>query len=90
MPVIDHPVHPHGIRNADYRYGCHNRPHFHEVIEVQDGWHDDGTRRTVKILFRMSTECRYDMSITDSGCKDCKHADTGHRYVKDQAAKGAR
>lgn len=81
MPVADYPVHPHGIRNADYRYGCWNRPdRFKEVV----------TNGVESWPFRMSHECRYDMSNTDTGCKDCKHADTGHKYVTEQEAQIAR
>ena len=83
MPVIDYPVHPHGIRDADYRYGCWNRPDkFKETVE--------STEFGVVFPFRMSHECRYDRSNTDSGCSDCKHADSGHKYVSREEAQGAR
>lgn len=74
MPVIDHPVHRSTIRDADHRYGCHNRAPYRETLVVQDGWSIDGTRRTVEIPFRMSRECRYDRSLDDSACSGCKHA----------------
>jgi len=83
MPVIDYPVHPHGVRNTDCRYGCWNRPYrFKEMVVSQE--HGSA------FPFRMSHECRYDLSNTDSGCKDCKHADVGHKYVIREEAQSAR
>ena len=89
MPVVEHPIHEHGIRDAEHRYGCFNRPPFREVVEAQDGWHADGTRRTVEMTFRMARECRYDRSLDDSACAGCMHAGSGERYVAEQLAKGA-
>lgn len=83
MPVIEHPVHEHGIRNADYRYGCHNRGPYKETLVVQDGW-ENGTRHGVIIPFRMSRACRYDRSLSDSGCAGCYHSGSGERYVEEQ------
>lgn len=82
MPVVDYPVHPHGIRNADYRYGCWNRPD--RFLETCSSSHGDTWQ------FRMSNECRYDMSNTDNGCRDCKHALTGYKYVIRDEAQNAR
>ncbi|WP_288081853.1 hypothetical protein [Pseudomonas sp.] len=86
MPVVEHPVHQHGVRDADYRYGCHNRPPFRDTVCVQDGWNDDGTRRVVEIPFRMSRECRYDRSLSDSACAGCHRAGSGEAYVAAQEA----
>lgn len=83
MPVIDHPVHQHGIRDAEHRYGCHNRAPLKEVVVV-DGW-----RGTVTFPFRMSRECRYSGSLSDSACAGCCHAGSGERYVAEQADQGA-
>lgn len=74
MPVADHPVHASTIRDAEHRYGCHNRAPYRETSVVQDGWNDDGTRRMINIRFRMSRDCRYDRSLDDSACNGCKHA----------------
>lgn len=84
MPVVEHPVHQHGVRDADYRYGCHNRAPYRETLVAQDGWHHDGTRRTVGIQFSMSRECRYDRSLDDSACAGCRHAGSGEAYVQAQ------
>ena len=89
MPVIEHPVHEHGIRDAEHRYGCHNRPPFEETLAVQGGWRIDGTRRLVEIPFTMSRDCRYERSLDDSACAGCRHAGSGERYVAEQQAKGA-
>jgi hypothetical protein len=83
MPVIDHPVHEHGIRDSEHRYGCHNRPaRFVETVHsgnMQTSW-----------PFRMSHECRYDRSNTDSACAGCKYANIGHKYVTRDEAVNAR
>ena len=89
MPVIEHPVHEHGVRDAEHRYGCYNRAPYSETLVVRNGWRIDGTRRTVEIPFRMSRECRYDRSLDDSACAGCMHAGSGERYVAEQQAKGA-
>ena len=78
MPVVDHGVHQHGIRNADYRYSCHNRAPFKEVVTAE-GW-----RGTVSWPFRMARDCRYDKSLSDSGCAGCMHAGSGEAYVEAQ------
>ena len=97
MPVIEHPVHSHGVRDADYRYGCHNRlDEFPYDMWLQDGWlpaviDGEPTRlpRMMNVEFRMSHECRYDRSLSDSACLGCKHAGNGERYIAEQNQKGA-
>ena len=84
MPVIEHPTHPHGVRDAEYRYGCFNRAPFRERLEMQDGWNVEGTRETVVMPFRMSRECRYDRSLYDSACAGCMHAGSGEAYIEQQ------
>ena len=83
MPVIEHPVHQHGVRDAEHRYGCHNRPQFLEVVTV-DGW-----RGPVSWHHRFSRECRYERSLSDSACAGCCHAGSGERYVAEQESQGA-
>ena len=80
MPVIEHPVHEHGIRDAEHRYGCFNRPPYREICTSSHGdtW-----------PHRMSRECRYDRSLSDSACAGCCHAGSGERYVAEQQDKGA-
>ena len=84
MPVIEHPVHEHGVRDAEHRYGCHNRPPFREWCESSLS-----TFNAEHWPFRMSRECRYDRSLDDSACAGCRHAGSGERYVAEQEAKGA-
>jgi len=36
----------------------------------------------VRIPHVMSRECRYDMSLTDNACHECKHRGTGEAYAK--------
>ena len=79
MPVVDHPVHKHGVRDVEHRYGCHNRAPFKEVVtSAETSW-----------SFRMSRECRYDRSLDDRSCAGCIYAGSGERYVKEQETKGA-
>lgn len=66
MPVADHPVHRSGIRDAEHRYSCHNRPPFKETV-----WHSQGG---TSWPFVMSRNCMYDRSLDDSACAGCKHA----------------
>lgn len=80
MPVIDHPVHQHGVRDAEHRYGCFNRPPFRDVVTVE-GW-----RGVVSWPNRFSRECRYDRSLSDSACAGCHRAGSGEAYVAAQEA----
>lgn len=84
MPVIEHPIHDHGVRDAEHRYGCWNRAPFKEQVVVASGWYE-----ATVFPFRMSRECRYDRSLSDSACAGCCHAGSGEQYVAEQAAKGA-
>ena len=84
MPVIEHPVHEHGIRDAEHRYGCFNRPPMREWVEASLS-----TFNAAHWPHRMSRECRYDRSLSDSACAGCRHAGSGERYVAEQQAKGA-
>ena len=92
MPVIEHPVHQHGVRDADHRYGCFNRKPFKAYTVVRDGYWSDGYEMTAKahqMPFRMSCECRYDRSLSDSACAGCTHAGLGEQYVKAMENAGA-
>lgn len=79
MPVVDHPVHKHGVRDVEHRYGCWNRAPFKEIVKSGDhSW-----------PFRMSRECRYDRSLDDRACAGCIYAGSGERYVNEQITQGA-
>ena len=84
MPVVDHPVHEHGVRDAEHRYGCWNRAPFKEAVTVET-W-----RGPVSWPHRFSRECRYDRSLSDSACAGCCHAGSGEKYVQSQGENGAR
>lgn len=84
MPVVEHEVHTHGVRDDAHRYGCFNRKPFREWCEsssLMDASHWP---------FRMSRECRYDRSETDPACKGCKHIGSGAEYIRTQEQGGAK
>lgn len=80
MPVIEHPVHQHGVRDAEHRYGCWNRAPFRDIVISSHGdtW-----------PFRMSRECRYDRSLDDHACAGCRRAGSGEDYVEAMENAGA-
>jgi hypothetical protein len=70
---------------TDFLYGCNNgkRPVANAPILVQDGYFGGydpvhaaiaRTPKWVTIPFVMSTECHFDASANDPGCKGCAHA----------------
>ncbi len=71
MPVEDHPVHVLTKQGADARYGCWNLG-AHKPRYFTFNW------RLVE--HRMSTECRYDKSLSDLKCEGCKHRGSGEAY----------
>lgn len=81
MPVIDHDVHPSTMKGPDFRYGCWNKPRPGNLVNL--GGHF-GLR-----LFRMSRDCRYDMSLTDYACHGCKHRGSGEAYAQSVREAGA-
>lgn len=83
MPVVDHPVHTHGVRDAEHRYGCWGRAPFKETV-IAEGW-----RGSASWPHRFSRECRYDRSLSDSACAGCCHAGSGERYIQEQDQRGA-
>lgn len=63
-------------------YGCHNHAPFKPFVEVQAGWTSAtmpgalaDTRRphVIRIPFRMSMDCKYDLHYVDPKCKGCSH-----------------
>ena len=81
MPVIEHPVHEHGVRDAEHRYGCWNRPDRFK----KSYWaphrrtFPDGSFElvSVRVPFVMSHDCRYDGKNGKAGddpyCEGCRH-----------------
>lgn len=82
MPVFDHPVHQHGVVDAEHRYHCHNRPAYKETVEHSQGG--------ASWPFRMSHECRYDRSLSDRFCAGCKHAGSGEAWIESNLKAGAK
>lgn len=82
MPVIDHPTHEKTISGG--LYGCFDRPPF-----ATDYLTFSGGGRPRIICHTMSTECRYDQSLTDSKCCGCKHSGSGEAYAQGVRANGA-
>lgn len=90
MPVLDHP--PHEKTIGGERYGCHNRPPFSDGYFSRNGYepsHDLSVFvRFDFIPHTMSTECRYDRSLSDPKCAECKHAGSGEDYAERISANG--
>lgn len=82
MPVLDHPTHEATRIGADHRYGCHSRqrPIAGQTVTGAAAY---GARQWPH---RMSTECRYDLSLSDPSCTGCPHRGSGEDY--DRAVRG--
>lgn len=66
------------------KYGCFNRTRFEDYyFTLTRVYNDDGTfyMKQEPIEYRMSRECRYDMSTQDVRCTDCVHRGTGEAYA---------
>lgn len=79
MPVLDHPTHESTRIGQDHRYGCHNRPRVRKTYPAKAGSYPYATY-WIDVANRMSVECRYDMSLTDPCCTDCKWRGSGESY----------
>lgn len=95
MPVIDHAVHERTKEAAGALYGCHNRTPFSAGYYAPNGY-DTPMEGFVSLYarikrdfieHRMSTECRYDMSLADAKCEGCAHRGSGEAY--DAMVRGA-
>lgn len=90
MPVIEHDVHPSTRVGPDYRHGCWNRPR--PKVGKGGGYYapvrryfPDGSFEIVSafVSYRMSVECRYDVSLRDAWCEGCDHAGSGEAYANE-------
>lgn len=88
MPVLDHEIHPRTVDNGR-AYACHNRHPFAAGYFAPDGLadfmddRDTGLDARIKLAWIphvMSTECRYDMSLTDSKCEGCRERGLGEAW----------
>lgn len=58
---------------------CFNRPHFHDKIRIQDGWHEDGRANFVIIPQPMTKNCHQNEApfgeayIHGWDCEGCEH-----------------
>ena len=88
MAVIDHPVHPKVVLAAGTPYGCNNRRFAKGYWTHQRCYSPDGKylMQQVFIEHTMSTECRYDKSLTDSRCATCTHKGKGEAYFNEVIA----
>lgn len=83
MPVADTDPHPLTIRTASSPYGCSNgdrgaaRYWAPVRIFLPDGSFTLGCK---PIEHAMSRECRYDKSLTDPRCSECKHRGSGEAH----------
>lgn len=75
MPVIDHEVHHKTEIVTGHRYGCHNKPRPVAGSAVAHAKAYGGSHP-----YRMSVECRFDMSLSDPHCTDCKWRGSGESY----------
>ena len=89
MPGLDHAPSAMTKRTDADPYGCHNGERGKPHLLVLDGYEtkSDATGnyaipRMKLIDFVMSTECRYDMSLSDKRCSGCKHVGSGEAYDK--------
>lgn len=75
MPVIDHETHELTKRTKGHVYGCHNKPRPVQDTPVQHSKAYGGSHP-----YRMSVECRFDMSLSDPHCTGCKWRGSGEDY----------
>ena len=87
MPVLDHPTHEKTVGGE--RYGCYDRKRSRRCYYGKDGFHGDGRQKFILCKTEMSTECRYDQSLTDAKCCGCKHSGSGEAYAQGVRANGA-
>ncbi len=85
MPGLDYEVHELTRQDSDAKYGCNNRGEFSAGYYAPDRkylpdgrWFDTMTF----IPHRMSTECRFDISLTDTKCNTCPRRGSGEAYDK--------
>lgn len=77
MPVIEHEIHPSVRHGAEKRYGCWNlpRPVENSLVVGAEAY---GAQTWP---FCMSTECRFDLSLSDPWCEGCDHQGSGETYA---------
>ena len=92
MSVADTDSHPLTIRTANAPYGCSNgdrsAARYWAPVRIfnPDGSFSVGSKPIEHV---MSRECRYDKSLTDPRCADCKHRGSGEAHLASLEAKEA-
>ena len=91
MAVIDHPVHPKVVLADGTPYGCKNRRFAKGYWTHQRFYYPDGKylMHQVFIEHTMSTECRYDKSLTDGRCATCSHKGKGEAHFNEVMARSS-
>jgi len=78
MPVADHPVHPHGVRPAGHKAGCHNRTGLTRGYWARDGLDmqtdvESGVTYAIQKMtwtpHTLSTDCRQTTELPE--CLGC-------------------
>lgn len=83
MAVLTHEVHEKVKIALNKPYGCNGFEKRVEGYWVQErSYQSNGTWVLLDkfIPYRMSKECRYDMSLTDPRCENCKNRGSGEKY----------
>lgn len=83
MPVEDHAVHEMVIQKEDFRYGCWNKPRPKARGWVFSNFLHTLLRRIWRWRYVFSTNCRFDMSLTDPACEGCEWRGSGERYAEE-------
>ena len=95
MPVIDHEVHEKVREVAGTKYGCHNKDRDFLGYQApnraagSNGYSPVWFLERVRIPHVMSKECRYDMSLQDIKCEECKYRGSGEKYANRVRNQGA-
>ena len=92
MPVLEHDVHEKVRIDTAHRYGCHSRIGYSGGYYAPDRrYYGTGGFDVVSALVenRMSKECRYDMSLSDTSCEGCPHRGSGEAYDKRIRSQGS-
>lgn len=98
-PVETHEVHEKVRIDSDFRYGCNNRKPFKKTYfspnrflpvlrDPKEFFKQMFQFHAKQVEHRMSTECRYDMSLKDQACEGCQHRGNGESYDAMVRSKG--
>ena len=92
MAVLTHEVHEKVKIEANKPYGCNGFDERSPGYWVQErSYCANGTYVLINkfLPYRMSRECRYDMSLTDPRCENCKNRGSGEAYNEMVRSKGS-